>query len=62
MEKSVACCDDDGSWMSSLDAELRAFVGGYYFNNSAEVFEEISGPRARTELRLYDLAMLGEGS
>jgi parallel beta-helix repeat protein len=48
--------------VSSLDAELRAFAGGYYFNNSAEGSEEISGPRARTELRLYDLAMLGEGS
>ena len=56
------CCDDDGSWVSSLDAELRAFAGGFYFNNSAEGFEEISGPRVRTELRLYDLAMLGEGS
>ena len=55
------CCDDDGSWVSSLDAELRAFAGGFYFNNSAEGFEEISGPRVRTELRLYDLALLGEG-
>jgi len=56
------CCEDDGSWVSSLDAELRAFAGGYYFDNSNNAFEEISGLRARTELRLYDLAMLGEGS
>ena len=56
------CCDDDGSWVSSLDAELRAFVGGYYFDNSNEGFEEIAGLHVRTELRLYDLAMLGEGS
>jgi len=48
--------------MSSLDAELRVFVGGYYFNNSAKGFEEIPGPRVRAELHLYDLSLLDEGS
>ena len=60
------CCNrrsnNCGTWVSSLDAELRAFVGGYYFNNPTAGFEEISGTRVRTELRLYDLALLGNGS
>jgi len=60
------CCNrrsnNCGTWVSSLDAELRAFAGGYYFNNPTAGFEKISGPRARTELRLYDLALLGDGS
>ena len=41
--------------------ELRAFAGDYYFNNPTAGFEEISGTRVRTKLRLYDLALLGNG-
>ena len=50
------------AWYGGLDAELRAFVGGYYFDNPESTFEQISGPRVRSELRLYDLAILGNGS
>ncbi|MEE3370828.1 MAG: DUF5050 domain-containing protein, partial [Planctomycetota bacterium] len=50
------------AWYGGLDAELRAFVGGYYFDNPESTFEQISGPRVRSELRLYDLAVLGGGS
>ena len=56
------CCDDGREWFSGLDTELRAFVGGYYFNNPTGGFDEIAGVRVRTELRLYDLALLGDGS
>ncbi len=45
-----------------LDGEVRAFLGGYFFNNSAPGFENIAGPRARLETRVYDLPVLGEGS
>ena len=36
--------------------------GGYYFDNPDAVFDQIAGPRVRSELRLYDLAVLGDGS
>ena len=36
------CCNrrsnNCGTWVSSLDVELRAFVGGYYFNNPTAGF------------------------
>ncbi len=42
--------------------ELRAFLGGYYFENGAVGYESIAGPRGRLELRLFDLDLLGAGS
>lgn len=36
------------------DAELRLYGGGFYFDAS-EAPEEIAGPRARAELRFYDV-------
>ena len=56
------CDDQQPTWYAGLDAELRAFVGGYYFDNPDAVFDQIAGPRVRSELRLYDLAVLGDGS
>ena len=55
---------DEGEkkWYSSLDAELRWFAGGYYFDNPTSGFDTITGPRVRAELRMYDLALLGTGS
>ncbi|WP_339685633.1 right-handed parallel beta-helix repeat-containing protein [Gimesia maris] len=47
---------------SNLDAELRGYVGGYYFDNSAPGFKEMTGPRARVEYRMFDLPWLGNGS
>ncbi|MAX40678.1 right-handed parallel beta-helix repeat-containing protein [Gimesia sp.] len=47
---------------SNLDAELRGYVGGYYFDNSAPGFQEMTGPRARVEYRMFDLPWLGNGS
>ncbi|MEN1679436.1 MAG: right-handed parallel beta-helix repeat-containing protein [Planctomycetota bacterium] len=44
------------------DAEVRAFIGGYYFDTTAAGFNSIGGPRARIEGRLYDLPRLGPGS
>ncbi|WP_158264785.1 inverse autotransporter beta domain-containing protein [Blastopirellula marina] len=49
------------SWGENQDIEWRGFAGAYHFN-SDEAMEEITGPRLRTELRLFDLKKLGEGS
>lgn len=46
----------------NVDAELRGYVGGYYFDNSAPGFKQIAGPRARVEFRMFDLPFLGNGS
>jgi len=48
-------------WMCG-DVELRGFVGGFHFDNDAAGFVNVSGPRARVELRGYDLDVLGAGS
>ncbi len=45
-----------------IDAELRLFAGGFYFDDNAPGFPEIAGPRGRLELRLFDLPWLGNGS
>lgn len=45
-----------------LDAEVRGYVGGYYFDNDAAGFPEVAGPRARVELRMFDLPWLGPES
>ena len=50
-----------GDWNNG-DMELRGYAGGYYFDRSGTGFNEIAGPRVRTELRLYDLSFLGNGS
>lgn len=42
--------------------ELRVFGGGYYFDNDAAGYPHIGGWRLRAEARLFDLALLGEGS
>ncbi len=40
--------------------EVRTYLGGYYF--SAQDYDTFAGPRARIELRAYDLAFLGDGA
>ena len=42
--------------------ELRAFATGFHFSRDVQNYKDISGGRARLELRLYDLDWLGEGS
>ncbi|MEE3372687.1 MAG: NosD domain-containing protein, partial [Planctomycetota bacterium] len=54
--------EGEETWYSSLDAELRWFAGGYYFDNPTSGFDSITGPRVRAELRMYDLSLLGNGS
>ena len=54
--------EGEKKWYSSIDAELRWFAGGYYFDNPTQGFDRITGPRVRAELRTYDLALLGIGS
>ena len=45
-----------------IDAELRGYAGGYYFDNSAPGFKEMAGTRMRVEFRMFDLPILGNGS
>ncbi|MBB74404.1 MAG: hypothetical protein CMJ75_07825 [Planctomycetaceae bacterium] len=54
--------ESEERWYSNLDAELRWFAGGYYFDNPTSGFDSITGPRVRAELRMYDLSLLGNGS
>jgi len=51
-------------WASrgDYDAEVRGYVGGFHFDDDAPGFPDISGPRARLEMRLYDLNLLGRDS
>ena len=46
----------------SSDHEIRAFIGGYYFDTDRTGFRSFGGPRARLEGRRYDLPLLGPGS
>ncbi len=57
-------CDEGctGSWVSGLNAQVWAAAGVFHFDNTAAGFEDISGPRVRTELRLFDLPYLGNDS
>jgi len=45
-----------------ITAELWAAAGVYHFDNNAGGFQRITGPRARTELRLFDVPGLGNDS
>lgn len=49
-------------WGENNDVELRGFLGGFYFDTDEPGLPNISGPRARAELRMYDLDILGVGS
>lgn len=42
--------------------EVRGFLGGYYFNHSADGFGSFGGPLVRLEYRMYDIPFLGEQS
>ncbi|MEM1442015.1 MAG: inverse autotransporter beta domain-containing protein, partial [Verrucomicrobiota bacterium] len=48
--------------VAEFDAEWWASVGYFHFDQSDSRFESISGPRARTELRLWNLPLLGNDS
>ena len=47
---------------SHIDVELWASAGVFHFDNNNDRFEAMTGPRIRTELRLFDLARLGRDS
>ena len=47
---------------SYVDIELWASAGLFHFDNNGNRFEAMTGPRFRTELRLFDLALLGRDS
>ena len=44
------------------DVELRGYAGGFHFACNSTGFPNVSGPRARLEMRLYDLNLLGADS
>lgn len=48
--------------LGNSPAELWASAGMYHFEHGETGFENMTGPRARTELRLFDLPMLGDQS
>ncbi|MCA9073843.1 MAG: right-handed parallel beta-helix repeat-containing protein [Planctomycetaceae bacterium] len=50
------------SWGPNAEHELRGFVGLYHFDHSEPGFDNITGPRARMEWRVYDLPYFGNGS
>jgi len=47
---------------SSVDLELWAAVGVFHFDNDGDGFEAMTGPRLRTELRVFDVPLLGRDS
>ncbi len=42
--------------------EIRAFVGGYWFDSGGKNFPSIAGPKGRLELRAYDVPWFGPQS
>lgn len=50
------------AWGPNAEHELRGFVGMYHFDHSEPGFDNITGPRARMEWRVYDLPYFGNGS
>jgi len=53
---------DDNGDSSSVDFELWASAGIFYFDNNGPGFEKITGPQLRTELRMFDIPLLGNDS
>lgn len=49
------------AWGPNNQIELRGFAGAYHFDSDEDV-PDITGPRARLELRAFDLKRLGHGS
>ena len=58
-EKLVWFRDSDES---IVDVELWASAGIFHFDNNGDRFEAMTGPRFRTELRMFDLSLLGRDS
>ena len=55
----------DGSWTHwahGQDVEIWGSVGIFNFDNDAPGFAHVTGPRARMELRFYDLPLAGPDS
>jgi hypothetical protein len=56
-------CDCRSPWdPRNLDAELWAAAGVFHFDNDTTDFQNVTGPRIRAELRMYDLPMIGDDS
>jgi len=51
-----------GGCFNDVEAEVWASAGLFHFDNNADGFESMTGPRIRTELRLYDLPMISYDS
>lgn len=49
------------AWNGS-DVEIWAAAAYYHFEHEASGFTDINGPRARVEMRMFDVPMLGNGS
>ncbi|MCH2203998.1 MAG: inverse autotransporter beta domain-containing protein, partial [Fuerstiella sp.] len=64
LERAYGGADFEYGWLVADYgfSESRAFLGGYYFTADAAGFPDIGGPRARMEMRSFDLPALGPGS
>ena len=64
LERAYGGVDCEYGWLTADYGigETRAFLGGYYFTADAAGFPDIGGPRARMEMRSFDLPVLGPGS
>ena len=49
-------------WMAFHDMELWGAAGIFHYENNADGFEEITGPRARLEMRFFDIPYAGPDS
>jgi parallel beta-helix repeat protein len=64
LERAYGGVDCEYGWLIADYGigESRAFLGGYYFTADAAGFPDIGGPRARMEMRSFDIPVLGPGS
>lgn len=49
-------------WYAGNDVEVWAAAGVFHFDNNGSGFDDITGPRLRSELRMFDLPMLSNDS
>ena len=59
---SEGCGSNRRKKLRDVNAEFWATAGMFYFDHSGSGFRQVSGPRVRAELRLFDLPRLGQDS
>ena len=59
-ERALPGFDAEVGYKLPVFEDTRIYAGGFHFN--ADGFDNVSGPRARLEMRFHDLPFLGEDS